>query len=93
VADDYDAVASVQAQIAAQQRALDAANAAWTLSEQRYKAGIGSYLEALSVRQQLLAAEQRMAALQAQQADLNVQLIRALGGGFRPEADTQLSSQ
>ena len=93
VADDYDAVASMQAQIAAEQRALDAANAAWTLSEQRYKAGIGSYLEALSVRQQLLAAEQRMAALHAQQADLNVQLIRALGGGFRPEADTQLSSQ
>ncbi|RUL75260.1 efflux transporter outer membrane subunit [Dyella choica] len=93
VADDYDAVASMQEQIQAQQRALDAANDAWKLSEQRYKAGIGSYLEALSVRQQLLAAEQRMAALRAQQSDLNVQLIQALGGGFRPQADAELSSR
>jgi NodT family efflux transporter outer membrane factor (OMF) lipoprotein len=91
VADDYDAVASLQTQIAAQQRALDAANDAWTLSEQRYKAGIGNYLEALSVRQQLLAAEQRMAALHAQQSDLNVQLIQALGGGYQPGECTDQS--
>lgn len=93
VADDYDAIASMQQQIAAQQRALDAANDAWTLAEQRYKGGIGNYLEALIVRQQLLAAEQRMAALHAQQSDLNVQLIQALGGGFRPQADAELSSK
>jgi NodT family efflux transporter outer membrane factor (OMF) lipoprotein len=93
VSDDYDAIASTQQQIDAQQRAVDAANDAWKLAEQRYKSGIGSYLEALSVRQELLAAEQRMAQLRAQQVDLNVQLIQALGGGFRPQADAeQLSS-
>jgi outer membrane protein TolC len=80
----------VKQQIDAQQRALDAASDAWKLSEQRYKSGIGSYLEALSVRQELLAAEQRMATLHAQQTDLNVQLIQALGGGFRPQADAHL---
>ncbi|GFZ88271.1 efflux transporter outer membrane subunit [Dyella caseinilytica] len=92
ISDDYDALNSLKDQVAAQQRAVDAASDAWTLSEQRYKSGIGSYLEALSVRQELLAAEQRMASLHAQQADLNVQLIQALGGGFRPQADSQLSS-
>ena len=93
VSDDYDALNSVQVQIDAQQRAVDAANDAWKLAEQRYKSGIGSYLEALSVRQELLAAEQRMATLHAQQSDLSVQLIQALGGGFRPQADAeQLSS-
>lgn len=51
VADDNDALASLQVQIDAQQRALDAANDAWKLAELRYKAGIGNYLEALSVRQ------------------------------------------
>jgi NodT family efflux transporter outer membrane factor (OMF) lipoprotein len=86
VADGYDAVQSAQEQVAAQQRALDAATQAWQLSEQRYKAGVGSYLEALIVRQQLLAAQQRMAALKTQQVDLSVQLIQALGGGFRPQA-------
>jgi NodT family efflux transporter outer membrane factor (OMF) lipoprotein len=86
VSDDYDALNSVQQEIEAQQRALDAASDAWKLAEQRYRAGIGSYLEALSVRQELLVAEQRMATLHAQQSDLNVQLIQALGGGFRPQA-------
>lgn len=86
VADDYDAVQSAQVQVAAQQRALDAATQAWQLAEQRYKAGVGSYLEALIVRQQLLAAQQRMASLKTQQVDLSVQLIQALGGGFRPQA-------
>ncbi|WP_266157541.1 efflux transporter outer membrane subunit [Dyella silvatica] len=87
VADHLSALRSLQEQIAAEQRALDAASQAWQLSQQRYQSGIGSYLEALSVRQQLLMADQRMAALQSQQVDLSVQLIQALGGGFRPQAD------
>lgn len=85
VADDYAAQQSLTTQIDAQQRALDAARDAWQLAEQRYRAGVGSYLEALSVRQQLLLAEQQMAALKAQQVDLAVQLIQALGGGYRPD--------
>ena len=86
VADDFAAQASLATQVHAQQRALDAAADAWRLAEQRYRAGVGSYLEALSVRQQLLVAEQRMAALKARQVDLSVQLIQALGGGYRPDA-------
>lgn len=92
VADDLSALQSLQQQIDAQQRAQDAALQAWQLAEQRYKAGIGSYLEALSVRQQLLAAERGTAALEAQQVDLSVQLIQALGGGFQPQADTPSST-
>jgi NodT family efflux transporter outer membrane factor (OMF) lipoprotein len=87
VADELSALQSLQTQIAAQHRAQDAAQQAWNLAEQRYKAGIGSYLEALSVRQQLLAAERGTAALEAQQVDLSVQLIQALGGGYLPQAD------
>jgi NodT family efflux transporter outer membrane factor (OMF) lipoprotein len=87
VADDYDAIHFIQQQVDAEQNALTAAIGAWTLAEQRYKAGIGSYLEALSARQQLLVAEQRMASLHAQQTDVSVQLIQALGGGYRPRTD------
>ncbi|MBA2077057.1 efflux transporter outer membrane subunit [Rhodanobacter sp. PCA2] len=89
VADDIHALQALQLQSEAQQRALAAAQDAWKLAEQRYRAGIGSYLEALSVRQQLLVAEQRMATLQAQQSDQSVQLIQALGGGYRPAAGEQ----
>jgi NodT family efflux transporter outer membrane factor (OMF) lipoprotein len=87
IADELSALQSLREQIDAQQRAQDAARQAWQLAQQRYKAGIGSYLEALSVRQQLLTAERATAALQAQQVDLSVQLIQALGGGFRPQPD------
>jgi NodT family efflux transporter outer membrane factor (OMF) lipoprotein len=84
VADDLSALDSMHTQIDAQQRALDAASQAWQLAQQRYKAGVGNYLEALTVRQQLLQAEQGMAALKAQQVDLSVQLLAALGGGYQP---------
>ncbi len=88
VADDLAAMQSLQDQLAAQQRAQTAAEQAWELALQRYKAGIGSYLEALSVRQQLLVANRGVASLQAQQVDRSVQLIEALGGGFQPQSDT-----
>ncbi|WP_158880952.1 efflux transporter outer membrane subunit [Rhodanobacter sp. L36] len=92
VSDDLSALRSLQVQIDAQQRAEDAADQAWQLALQRYQAGIGSYLEALSVRQQLLVARQAMASLHAQQIDLSVQLIQALGGGFQPQATPSPSS-
>jgi len=82
VADKYSSLDSLTTQIAAQQRAVDAARQAFDLSQQRYKAGVGNYLDTLSVQQQLLTAEQRMAALDAQRLDTSVRLVQALGGGF-----------
>lgn len=87
VAAAFLALQSLDDQLAAQQRALDSANAAWELAQQRYQAGVGSYLEALSVRQQLLDAERGSAALAAQRVDMTLQLIQALGGGYQPRAD------
>ncbi len=86
VADELSAAQSLQQQVHAQQQARHAARLAWELARQRYKAGIGSYLQALVVRQQLLAAERGVATLQARQVDLSVQLSEALGGGFQPRA-------
>ncbi|CAM0997158.1 NodT family efflux transporter outer membrane lipoprotein [Rhodanobacter sp. Root179] len=92
VADELSAAHAVQLQLEALRRAQTAARQAWQLAEQRYKAGIGSYLEALVVRQQLLTANRGVAALEAQQVDLSVQLIEALGGGFQPQADAPAPS-
>lgn len=86
VADNLHGLHSLALQIKAQKQALDAARDAWKLSEQRYKAGVGSFLEALGVRQQLLQAEQTAAALHARQVDLAIQLIQSLGGGFHVDA-------
>ncbi len=82
VADDLSNARALQQQIQDQQQALAAAHHAWKLAEQTYKAGIGSYLQALSVRQQLLQARQRLAVLKTQKIDLSVRLIQTLGGGF-----------
>ncbi|MEP6939736.1 MAG: efflux transporter outer membrane subunit [Rudaea sp.] len=88
VADKLSGLDSLAIQIAAQQRAVNAARAGYDLAQQRYKAGIGSYLESLGVQEQLLGAEQRMASLNAQQVDTSVRLVIALGGGFEAGADT-----
>lgn len=86
VADQVNAVRSLQARVQSQDEALKTAQAAYALSEQRYRAGIGSFLEVLSVEEQLLVAQQRMAALQSEQILASVRLRQALGGGFAPQA-------
>jgi len=82
VADKLSGLESVGTQIGAQQRAVDAARTAFELSQQRYKAGVGSFLDTLAAQQQLLNAEDRITTLDAQQVDTSVRLVMALGGGF-----------
>jgi outer membrane protein TolC len=52
---------------------------------QRYGSGIGNYLDVLSIEQQLLQAQRQLANLNAEQIDLSIQLMQALGGGFQGE--------
>jgi outer membrane protein TolC len=46
--------------------------------------GIGNYLDVLSIEQQLLQAQRQLANLNAEQIDLSIQLMQALGGGLHP---------
>ncbi|RBG12630.1 multidrug RND transporter, partial [Xanthomonas oryzae pv. oryzae] len=85
VADQVTAVRSLQQRAQAQNDAVQTAMAAFDLAQQRYRAGIGSYLEVLRVQEQVLVARQRMAGLQSQQLLASVRLQRALGGEFTPE--------
>ncbi|WP_311240158.1 MULTISPECIES: efflux transporter outer membrane subunit [unclassified Xanthomonas] len=85
VADQANAVRSLEQRARAQDDAVQTAAAAFDLAQQRYRAGIGGYLDVLSVQEQLLVARQRMAGLQSQQLLASVMLQRALGGGFTPE--------
>ncbi|MDL5033543.1 efflux transporter outer membrane subunit [Pelomonas sp. APW6] len=89
VADQLQAQRSLAEQLDQQQRAREAADEAWQLAQQRYTAGVGSYLDALSVRQQLLVAEQRLATLQSQRLQDSLALVLALGGGFQPAEPPQ----
>ncbi|HVX05207.1 MAG TPA: efflux transporter outer membrane subunit [Rhodanobacteraceae bacterium] len=87
VATQVDDLRSLDAQVADAETARSSAADAYKLAMQRYRAGVGNYLEALSVRQELIAAEQQLASLQTQRSNAWASLNEALGGGFEPAKD------
>lgn len=88
VAQRVDALQALDAQIGQYRQAESSASQAYDLAMQRYRGGVGNYLEALTVRENLIGAERELATLQTRRAGAMVQLIEALGGGFAPPGDT-----
>ncbi|MBF2979648.1 TolC family protein, partial [Pseudomonas aeruginosa] len=86
VSDDLGKLRSLEQQVIDQRQARNIARSNFDLAMRRYGEGVGSYLDALSVQQQLLVAERQLASLESQQIDLSVQLVQALGGGFQPDS-------
>lgn len=78
---------SLDAQVQDAESARASAEDAYKLAMQRYRAGVGNYLETLSVRQALIAAEQQLASLQTRRSNAWAMLNEALGGGFEPSHD------
>ena len=87
VADQVNAVRSLEQQVQSQQQAVATAGSAFELAGQRYRAGIGNYLDVLSAQSQLLGAQQALATLHSQQLLAAARLAQALGGGYAPPAD------
>jgi len=87
VAGQVDDLQSLSAQVQDAENARASADDAYALAMKRYRAGVGNYLEALSVRQELIAAEQQLAGLQTRRVGAWATLNEALGGGFQPAAD------
>ncbi|QKM46981.1 Outer membrane protein OprM [Burkholderia glumae] len=78
-------VASIRAldrQMGDAQRALDASTRAYELAVVRYKAGLSPQLQVLSADNSRLDAEQSVTNLVMRRRDLQIGLIKALGGGF-----------
>ena len=89
VHDVADVVANWRAlerETAEQQTALAAAQRAYDLTTERYRAGLDNYLTVLSTENQLLLAQAVGAELAAQRLTFSVSLVRALGGGYAPPA-------
>ncbi|HCF0003752.1 TPA: efflux transporter outer membrane subunit [Pseudomonas aeruginosa] len=86
VSDNLGKLRSLEQQVIDQRQARDIARSNFDLAMRRYGEGVGSYLDALSVQQQLLVTERQLASLESQQIDLSVQLVQALGGGFQPDS-------
>jgi NodT family efflux transporter outer membrane factor (OMF) lipoprotein len=76
-----------------QQQTLEANEAAYSLAEERYKAGLASYLTVLNAETQVLTARQTMVDILANQAVARVTLLLAVGGSFDPHSSDPHSSR
>jgi NodT family efflux transporter outer membrane factor (OMF) lipoprotein len=83
VADRISGVRAVKQQLAHQALALAAAEDAHQLTLDRYRAGLTSYLDVLVNEERLLAERVNQVRLQGRSLALAVDMIRALGGGYR----------
>jgi NodT family efflux transporter outer membrane factor (OMF) lipoprotein len=69
-----------------QQQTLEANEAAYKLAEERYRAGLASYLSVLNAETQVLTARQTMVDIVADQVIARVTLLSAIGGSFDAHA-------
>ncbi|HWH83303.1 MAG TPA: efflux transporter outer membrane subunit [Burkholderiaceae bacterium] len=86
VADQLSSVRSIERQQVEQRSALASAESAYDLATQRYRAGLGTYLTVLNADTSVLMQRRLGADLKARALDVQLALIRALGGGYADAA-------
>jgi NodT family efflux transporter outer membrane factor (OMF) lipoprotein len=84
-ADQLTSAQSIARQQNEQRQAQQAAEAAYDLATQRYKAGLGTYLNVLAAETAVLNQRRLGVDLAARALDNQVALVHALGGGYRSE--------
>jgi NodT family efflux transporter outer membrane factor (OMF) lipoprotein len=84
VADVVVSERALGARLAKTREALAASEDAYRIIDMRYRGGLSTYLEVLSVEETLIANQQAVADLETRAFTLDVALVRALGGGFQP---------
>ena len=83
-ADQVSSAQSIARQQAQQREAQTAAEGAYDIAVQRYRAGLGNYLNVLTAETAVLAQRRLAVDLAARALDTQVGLARALGGGWQP---------
>lgn len=82
VADQIGSMRFIARQQTEQVSAQAAAESAYDLATQRYKAGLGTYLTVLNAELNVLTQRRLSADLKARALDVQIALIRSLGGGY-----------
>ena len=85
VADRIASWKSIETQRKEQAQAVATAQQAYDLALVRYREGLGNYLQVLSAEQPLLVQQGLDVDLRARELTVSINLIRALGGGFRED--------
>ncbi|UZK68951.1 efflux transporter outer membrane subunit [Sphingomonas sp. S1-29] len=88
VADAVTSRRQVAEQLRDAQASLADAEGAYTVAQLRFRGGLSSFLNVLSAEQAVLTARRSLADIDARRFALDVQLVRALGGGFQPSIQT-----
>ncbi|WP_454719787.1 MULTISPECIES: AdeC/AdeK/OprM family multidrug efflux complex outer membrane factor [Cupriavidus] len=86
VADGLAARGTFNEQLAAQARLVDATQDYYKLAEQRYRTGVDNYLTVLDAQRQLYSAQQVLIGDRLNQLSSEVNLYKALGGGWKDVA-------
>jgi len=86
-ADQLTRIDALERERVEQQETLEANEAAYKLAEERYRAGLASYLAVLNAETQVLTARQSMVDIIADEAVARVTLLSAVGGSFDARAD------
>ena len=81
-------IEKTRARLAALETAVESSRNAATLSREQYTAGLADFQTVLDTQRSVLAAEETLAATQANRTTALIQLYKALGGGWSPAAGT-----
>lgn len=84
-ADQITALHSIDSQIHIQHTALTEAERSYSLARTRYGAGLGTQLTVLNAETTVLQQRKLATDLQARRLDVQMALIKALGGGYTAE--------
>jgi NodT family efflux transporter outer membrane factor (OMF) lipoprotein len=85
VEDDLTLLSQLGTATAQQQQAADAADLSVKLALSRYQRGAVSYLDVVEAQSAALDSERSVIEIRTQQLDANVDLVRALGGGWNKD--------
>jgi len=83
VADAISDRRALETQLVEAREALRSSEAAYQIVRTRYQGGLSSYIDALSVEDQLVSLRRIVADLESRTFALDIALIRSLGGGFK----------
>lgn len=82
VADAVTSQRSLGIRLSESRQALADSEAAYSIARQRYEGGLSTFLDVLTAEERVLQNRQIVVDLEARAFTLDVQLVRALGGGF-----------
>ena len=82
VEDNLSGLRILNSESSAQQRAVESAQRSLSISTNRYKGGVTTYLEVITAQATQLANERTAADITTREFAASVQLVKALGGGW-----------